>query len=321
MPETTPRRIEILGFPDAQLLDMTGPAQVFATANDLWPEGAASPYEIAIVSAEPEIVTTAGIALGAEPLPGPEIGVHTVIVSGGRGIGAACESPVLLDWITTRSARAARTASVCSGTFLLAQAGLLDGKRAVTHWERCAAFAARFPRVRLEPDPIFVTDGDIWSSAGITAGIDLALAMVEADLGRAHALAVARQLVVFLKRPGGQSQFSVLLGLQGQDARFDRLHAWIAANLKADLSLATLADRAGMSLRSFARHYRHATGQTPVRAVEIIRLETARRLLEAGKPISRAWRACGFGSEETMRRAFHRQLGVSPQAYRERFSR
>jgi AraC-like DNA-binding protein len=161
-------------------------------------------------------------------------------------------------------------ASVCTGAFLLATAGLLDGRRAVTHWQRCAEFACRFAAVRVEPDPIFVRDGNIWTSAGITAGIDLALALVEEDLGPQVALAVARQLVVFLKRPGGQAQFSATLALQQGDARFERLHAWIADNLRRDLSVASLADAASMSERSFIRHYRRATGMTPARATERI---------------------------------------------------
>src|SRR6516225_4467438 len=166
---------------------------------------------------------------------------------------AASENPVLIDWVRQRAAAARRVASVCTGAFLLATAGLLDGRRAVTHWERCAEFTRRFPAVRLEPDPIFVQDDNVWTSAGVTAGIDLALALVESDLGRQTALAVARHLVVFLKRPGGQAQFSATLALQHGDARFDGLHAWIGENLHADLSIPSLALAAGMSERSFVR--------------------------------------------------------------------
>jgi transcriptional regulator GlxA family with amidase domain len=191
--------------------------------------------------------------------------------------------------IASRSLRA----SVCTGAFLLATAGLLDGRRAVTHWRRCAEFARRFPAVRLDPDPIFVRDGNIWTSAGITAGIDLALTLVEGDLGQPLALAVARQLVVFLKRPGGQAQFSTTR-LQHGDARFERLHAWIADHLRADLSVASLAAAAAMSERSFVRHYRRATGMTPARAVERIRVEVARQVLEQGLPVKRVAARCGF---------------------------
>jgi len=210
--------------------------------------------------------------------------------------------------------------SVCSGAFLLAETGLLDGRRAVTHWGRCAEFSHRFPKVRLEHNPIYVSDGKFWTSAGVTAGIDLTLALVEADLGHAAALAAARQLVVFLKRPGGQSQFSVALTLKTGDERFERLHAFMLENLDQDLSVPALADAAGMSERSLLRHYRSATGATPARAVELLRIEAARRMLEDGAAVKRVARGCGFGSEETLRRAFLRHVGVSAQAYRQRFA-
>ncbi len=319
MPNASPHRIEILAFANAQLLDITGPAQVFATANDLTPSGAPKPYAITIVSAEGEVATSSGIVLRSEALAQAASGPGTLIVSGGYGINAACRDPALLDWIRRRAASTARTASVCSGAFLLAEAGLLDGRRAVTHWGRCAEFAARYPAVHLDPDPIFIRDGPIWTSAGVTAGIDLALAMVEADKGRPLALAVARQLVVFLKRPGGQAQFSAALALQEADETFDRLHGWIANHLDRDLSLGVLADKAGMSLRSFSRRYRKCTGRTPADSVETIRVESARRLLEDGASVARTATRCGFGSTETMRRAFLLRLGIGPNAYRDRF--
>lgn len=315
------RRIEILTFPGGQLLDVAGPLQVFATANDLAHlAGRPLPYDTAVIAAEASVVTTSGLALAASPLPTPDQPLHTLVVAGGRGVNAAIRDEALVTWVRQRAAVAGRVASVCSGAFLLAAAGLLDGKRAATHWGRCAEFRATFPQVRLEPDPIYVRDGDVWTSAGVTAGIDLSLALVEADLGREPALAVARQLVVFLKRPGGQAQFSAALTLQEKDERFDRLHGWVVENLRGDLSLAALAGQAHMSLRSFARHYRQATGRTPARAVEEIRIETARRLLEQGLSVAQVGRRCGFGSQETLRRAFLRRLGASPQAYRERFA-
>jgi transcriptional regulator GlxA family with amidase domain len=266
------------------------------------------------------VTASGGLGLAVQKLSKSSVPLDTLIVAGGFGVGQACENAALVRWIAGRAAAARRVASVCTGAFLLATAGLLDGRRAVTHWGRCAEFARRFPAVHLDPDPIFVRDGKIWTSAGITAGIDLALALVEADLGRRIALAVARQLVVFLKRPGGQAQFSATLALQHGDARFERLHAWIADNVRGDLSVGALADAAAMSERSFIRHYRRATGMTPARAVERIRVEAARQVLEQALPIKRVASRCGFGSEETMRRSFLRLLGTTPQEYRERFS-
>lgn len=316
-----PRRIEILTFPNAQLLDVAGPLQVFATANDLARvERHAMPYELVVVADGTRVMTTAGLELATVSLPAVDVPLHTLIVAGGWGVNAACDDAGFVAWIDRRAKAAQRTASVCSGAFLLAAAGLLDGRRAVTHWQRCAEFSDRFPNVLLDPDPIFIRDGDIWTSAGVTAGIDLALALVEADLGRKTALAIARQLVVFLKRPGGQAQFSTALALQEQDGRFDDLHGWIVENLRGDLTLEGLAGQAGMSLRSFARHYRQTTGRTPAKAVEAIRIETARRLLEQGLTVARVAARCGFGSEETLRRAFQRRFSASPQSYRDRFA-
>jgi transcriptional regulator GlxA family with amidase domain len=226
-----------------------------------------------------------------------------------------------LDWVRARASGARRVASVCTGAFLLAAAGLLDGKRAVTHWMHCAELARRFPAIRVEPDPIFVRDDAIWTSAGVTAAIDLALALVEDDVGRSLALAVARHLVMFLKRPGGQAQFSTALSLQSAEDRFGTLHDWISRRLADDLSLPALARQAGMSERSFSRRYTEATGITPARAVERLRVEAARRLLSDTRlPVKRIAARCGFGSEETLRRSFMRLLAATPQDYRARFS-
>jgi transcriptional regulator GlxA family with amidase domain len=316
-----PRRIEILAFPKVQLLDVAGPLQVFASANELARvAGEPCPYEVAVVAERPLVTASAGLSLVAENLPRRLTPLDTLIVPGGFGVDRACENAPLIRWIRARAETTRRTGSVCSGAFLLASAGLLDGRRAVTHWRRCAEFAQRFPTVKLEPDPIFVRDGNIWTSAGVTAGIDLVLALIEADLGQRFALAVARQLVVFVKRPGGQAQFSETLALQHRDARFERLHAWIADNLHGDLSVASLANAAAMSERSFLRHYPRATGMTPARAIERMRVEAARQALEKGLAVKRAAARCGFGSEETMRRSFLRLLGATPRAYRERFS-
>jgi transcriptional regulator GlxA family with amidase domain len=317
-PQIPPRRIAFLAFPDVQLLDVTGPLQVFASANRLT---AGAPYETSVVSAAGGLAeSSSGLAILTQPLPRSGPPLDTLIVAGGPGVDAARQDRALLDWVVSRAGRARRVASVCSGAFLLASAGLLDGRRAATHWSRCADLAAEFPSVRVETDPIHVTDGAVWTSAGITAGIDMALAMVEADLGRAVATSVARHLVVFARRPGGQAQFSAGLDLAGSDPGFDDLHAWMRGNLRGDLSVPALAARAGMSERSFLRRYRQATGVTPARAVERLRVEAARQALgAAGLPLKRIARDCGFGSEETMRRGFLRILAVPPHAYRERF--
>jgi transcriptional regulator GlxA family with amidase domain len=324
IPRFTPNRahrIEVLAFQDVQVLDVAGPLQVFSSANDLVrTAGEPCAYELAVVAEQQLVTASAGVGLAAQELSRHRMSLDTLIVAGGFGVDAACENIALIRWIRARAAAARRIASVCSGAFLLAATGLLDGRRAVTHWRRCAELARRFPAVHLEPDPIFVRDGNIWTSAGVTAGIDLALALVEADFGRALALAVARQLVVFLKRPGGQAQFSTALALQHGDGRFERLHAWITDNLAGNLSVASLADAASMSERSFVRHYRRATGMTPARAIERMRVEAARRELEQGRSVKSIAARCGFGSEETMRRTFLRLLGATPQAYRERFS-
>jgi transcriptional regulator GlxA family with amidase domain len=316
------RVIDVLTYPAVQLLDVGGPVQVFATANDLVAgEGGARPYRLSVVAQGGEGVTaSAGVAIAAGPLTRAGEAVDTLLVAGGDGAEAASENAVLVNWVRDRAVQARRIASVCTGAFLLAAAGILDGRRAVTHWKACARLAQRFPAVRVEADPIFVRDGSIWTSAGVTAGIDLTLALVEEDLGRSVALAVARHLVVFLKRPGGQAQFSTALALQTSEDKFGALHQWINGHLADNLSLSVLAEQAGMSERSFSRHYAEATGQTPARAIERLRVEGARHLLSDSRvPIKRIAQRCGFGSEETMRRSFLRLLAVTPQDYRSRF--
>ena len=315
------KTIHVLAFANVQLLDVTGPLQVFASANDIFrQQGFPPPYAPSVIaSGGGAVMSSAGLALLAEPLP--EVASDTLIIAGGWGVYDAARDEPLVAWVREHATGCRRVSSVCTGAFLLAASGWLDGRRVVTHWSRCEQLAQQHPRLLVEPNPIFINDGPVWTSAGVTAGIDLALAMVEEDLGRTMALEVARQLVVFLKRPGGQSQFSVTLSLQKEGNRFDELHAWISENLTKDLGIPSLALQAGMSERSFVRHYRADTGQTPARAIELIRVETARRLLsDTGVPIKRVAVQCGFGSEETLRRSFLRAMGVTPQAYRERFS-
>jgi len=313
----------MVAFQAVQLLDVTGPLQVLATANDtVAAAGGAPPYRIRIVARQaPSVTASAGVILAADELSSLDTPLDTLIIAGGPGVKAAAADAALVSWLRARAAAARRTASVCTGAFLLAATGALDGRRAVTHWSFCAELARCYPAVRVESDPIFVRDGSLWTSAGVTAGIDLALALVEEDLGREMALHVARYLVVFLKRPGGQAQFSAALSLQAAEDRFGPLHAWISANLDRDLSLPVLASQAGMSERSFSRRYLEAAGLTPTRAVERLRVEAARRQLQDLRiPIKRIARRCGFGSEETMRRSFLRLLSTTPQDYRAHFS-
>jgi transcriptional regulator GlxA family with amidase domain len=320
-----PRPIHTLAFPNVQLLDVSGPLQVFASANvQMQENGQAAPYSpIVIAQQDGSIVSSAGLGLHTHPLP--KTPSDTLIVAGGRGVHIALQDPQLLQWVRQQAGSARRVASVCTGAFMLAEAGVLDGHRVVTHWDSCDELARRYPALHVDPEPIFINEDSLWTSAGVTAGIDLALALVETDLGRNIALAVARDLVVFLKRPGGQSQFSTALSMQhatrSQDSRFGDLHAWILDNLASDLSVATLAAQVGMSERSFVRHYRAHTGNTPARAIEQLRVEAARRLLgDSALPIKRIADRCGFGTEETLRRSFLRAVSVTPQAYRERFS-
>jgi transcriptional regulator GlxA family with amidase domain len=317
-----PRRIDILAFPAVQLLDVSGPLQVFATANDLAEEqGLAPPYAPRVIAPGDGVaLSCAGLALAAAPLPPPTEPADTLLVAGGRGARERVDDAALVAWLRERSAHVRRLASVCTGAYLLAASGLLDGRRVATHWRWCGALARRFPALRVERDPIFIEDRGVWTSAGVTAGIDLALAFVDADLGRAAALAVARELVVFLKRPGGQAQYSAALSLQGAEGRFERLHEWIAAHLGDDLTTPRLAREAGMSERSFLRRYAAATGATPARTVERLRVEAAcRALADTDERLKRIATQCGFGSEETMRRSFLRVLAIGPQAYRDRF--
>jgi len=315
-------QVDLLAFTGFQLLDITGPMQVFASANRaLEDAGQPSFYRLRLIAREMPVTAWAGVSLLSEPLPSADEPCGTLVIAGGRAVRDALKDKALLAWLAERAGRSQRIASVCTGAFLAGAAGLLDGRRVVTHWDSCALLARCFPAARVEPDPIFIEDGNIWTSAGVTAGIDLALALVERDLGRTIALAVARDLVVFLKRPGGQSQYSAALALQHGEERFEALHGWIRDNLAADLSIAVLSAQCGMSERSFQRHYRQATGLPPAQAVERLRVEQARLLLsDTALPLKKIARQCGFGSEETLRRGFARQLSTTPQAYRQRFA-
>lgn len=307
------RNIAFVAFPGFQILDITGPLSAFDIASR-YAKGA---YAIRVFASRAgPVASSSGACLVAESYPARP-NVHTVIVSGGDGVLAAAQDRRLLRFVAASARRAERVASVCSGTAVLATLGLLDGKRATTHWNRSADFARRFPTVRLEPDRIFVKDGRLWTSAGITAGIDLALAMIAEDLGEKIARATARQLVVYYRRPGGQSQFSALIEMDRPEGRFGALLGWAREHLGERLGIEQLADHAGMSARNFARLFARETGMTPARAIERIRVEVARERVEAGPdPIDRIALACGFGDPERMRRAFVRVFGQPPQALR-----
>jgi transcriptional regulator GlxA family with amidase domain len=317
-----PRIVEILAFPDVQLLDVTGPLQVFASAND-WARrvGKPAPYVARVVAQRTPVLSSSGLGLTTAVLPRASDEIDTLMVAGGTGVHMASEDAQLVRWVKQRATRARRVVSICTGAFLLGAAGLLHGRRVVTHWSECAELACQHPSTAVEVDPIFIRDGRVWTSAGVTAGIDLSLALLEEDLGHLAAISVARDLVVFLKRPGGQAQFSYMLTLQQSGSQFEDLHAWIAEHLAGDLTITTLSTKAAMSERTFVRRYRAATGLTPARAIEGMRVEAARQMLsESGVPIKRVAQRCGFGSEETMRRSFQRRFAIAPQEYRRRFA-
>lgn len=307
-----PRKVGVLIFPNFQILDAAGPIAAFEIADRYAPGS----YDLRVMAAEPgNVPSSSRAAMAAEALSDRPL--DTLIVSGGDGTRAAIVQTALLDWVRMASGQARRTASVCSGAFLLAEAGFLDGRRATTHWQRCPDFARRYSAVRLEPDRIFVRDGDIWTSAGITAGIDLALALIAEDLGEPIARAVAQQLVVYHRRPGGQSQFSALIEMGGQGGRFATLLDWMRERIAEQLPVERLADRVAMSPRHFARAFVAETGLTPAKAVERLRLETARERVESSsEPIDRVAESSGFGDPERMRRAFLRAFGQPPQALR-----
>ncbi len=313
------RQIVILGFEGAQSLDISGPLEVFETAERLTP----GRYEHIVVSRDgAPFKTTSGLAIAPAAaltdLAGP---IDTLVVAGGGGVGTARRDVRLIGAIAAAAARSRRVASVCTGAFLLAEAGLLDGRRAATHWSAVDLMAEAYPTVEVDPDSIFVRDGNVWTSAGVTAGIDLALALVENDHGREAALEVARWLVVFAKRPGGQAQFSTPLAAQlAERAPIRAAQELVRARPETDLTVETLAEHAHMSVRGFARAFRREVGVTPAAYVEAVRIERAVELIQTTAVGSdQLAAACGFGTPETFRRAFRRRLGVSPSEYRARF--
>jgi transcriptional regulator GlxA family with amidase domain len=313
------RTVLIALFDGVQSLDVTGPLEALAGART---ETGEPGYLVRTASLDGgQVRTSSGLRLTPDgALPGDARGLDLLLVPGGPG--ARHVAPELVAWVRGHAGQARRLASVCTGAFVLAEAGLLAGRRVTSHWAYCDELAARHPDVTVDPDPIFVADGNIITSAGVTAGIDLALALIEEDLGRAMALAVARHLVVFLRRPGSQSQFSAQLQAQTAASQPIRhVQHWISEHLGQDLSVEALALRASLSPRQFARVFAAEVGVTPGRYVELVRLEAARRRLEdSADGIEEAARACGYGTPEAMRRAFVKTLGVNPAEYRRRFT-
>ncbi|WP_238017185.1 GlxA family transcriptional regulator [Dactylosporangium sp. AC04546] len=308
--------VVIVAFDGVQSLDVTGPLEVFAGAN----VGVPGTYRITVGSVGKRPVTTSG---GLRILPDADLddvpGADLIVVPGGTGTRHGQDD--VAAWLRDRAPAARRIMAVCTGAFILGDAGLLDGRQATTHWDHCAALARRHTSTRVDPDPIFVRDGNIATSAGVTAGIDLALALVEEDLGRHTALQIARQLVMFLRRPGGQRQFSVQLRAQlAEHDNIREVQQYIVERPDTDLSIKALAERASLSERQFSRTFTKEVGVSPGRYVDQARLEAARRRLEDTRDgIEQVARACGYGTPEAMRRAFVKELGVAPLDYRERF--
>ncbi|MCQ8103877.1 GlxA family transcriptional regulator [Methylomonas sp. SURF-2] len=320
------RTVGIVAFPNAEVLDITGPFEVFNFANlTLIRRGYTDKniYSLKLLAEQPGPVTTlSGLRILADNVYGdPNAEFDTLIIPGGD-IEAILKNTALLDWIKAMSLRVRRLVSVCTGAFLLAEAGLLADRNATTHWDFCQQLADDYPGVRVKPDYIFIKDGHIFTSGGITSGIDLALALLEEDWGRDLALFVARYLVVFLKRPGGQSQFSDYLTVEANHRPDIRdLQAWIMQHIRQELNIDSLAERLAMSPRNFARLFAAETGMTPAKFVEMARIDRARYLLETDSlPVENIAEQTGFKDAERMRRAFIRQLGVNPQNYRARFS-
>jgi transcriptional regulator GlxA family with amidase domain len=318
----------MLAYPDIQILDVMGPLEVFSRTSRWLRENGKlrdDAYSVEILGLRRGAFrASSGLRIFADHRY-DEVGrgIDTLFIAGGRGSERYRRHPPLLRWLRRQAGWVRRLASVCTGAFFLAEAGLLKGRRATTHWASCERMARQFPDVSVEPDTIFVKEGSIYTSAGVTSGMDLALAMVEEDFGREVALAVARELVVFLQRPGGQAQFSAQLAVQfAEHEPLRELQAHILDHPDEDLSVETLARRAAMSPRNFARVFTREVGTTPARFVLSARVETARRLLEeSSEGLETICSMSGLGTTESMRRAFLRTVGVAPSQYRERFNR
>jgi transcriptional regulator GlxA family with amidase domain len=314
-------RVAVLLFPGFQMLDVMGPIDVFSEGARQ--AGRPDAYSFELIAMEGGPITASN---GLPLLPTCTIDtapadIDTLLVAGSPSIESLEMTQRLLDWLQQRAACVRRLGSVCTGTFALARAGLLDGRRVTTHWNSSERLARRYPLIRVEQDQIYIRDGSVYTSAGVSAGMDLALALVEEDLGREVAMKAARELVMFLKRPGGQSQFSAHLAAQTSERDGIRdVQAWVLEHLNQDLHVEQLAARAGMSVRTFTRQFKQDTGVTPADFVEGARIDAARRLLEdTANPLKRIAAWSGFGGPNGLRRAFMRRLGISPVDYRSRF--
>jgi transcriptional regulator GlxA family with amidase domain len=317
-----PRQVVIVAVPPVRALDVFGPAEVFGDAN--WLHGGEPAYAVSIISAcnQRQVPSYIDTPLYTDRIfRGFRQAVDTLLVAG--SVGEMRYEPDFLDWLRDNCGKARRFGSICTGALVLAKAGLLDGRRATTHWNWCEELARDYPKVKVDPTPIYVREGNCYTSAGVTAGIDLTLALVEEDLGRSVALQVAQMMVVFLRRPAGQSQFSATLAAQhSENHSLGDLVAWLPDNLKNHLSIEKLARRATMSSRNFARLFRQEMGKTPAKHIEDLRLEAARRQLEStSRSLDEIANASGFAGSEILRRVFRRRLGVTPGQYRESFGR
>lgn len=313
--------IAILALPRVQLLDVIGPADVFAEAARQLGKPRAYREEV-VAAGDGPIKGTSGLRLLPDATTSTYRGSpDTLLVAGSPGLESEGQDPALDGWLRAQAESVRRIGSVCSGAFVLAAAGILDGRRATTHWNAALQLAARYPQLHVEADQIFVKDGNVYTSAGVTAGMDLALALVEEDHGRELALRVARELVMFLKRPGGQSQFSVHLAAQAAErSAINEVQNFVLAHLSEELSVPVLARVAQMSARNFARVFKQETGGTPADFVEAARIDAARRRIEDSRvPLKTVAAECGFGNIDGMRRAFNRRLGINPVEYRHRF--
>jgi transcriptional regulator GlxA family with amidase domain len=321
------RRVVVVAYPQVDVLDVAGPCEVFASVQDALGRSGMrhqAGYTVEVFSSSRALTidTDSGVRLQAHrSILDYRGAIDTLLVAGGIGSAGAANDPALLRWLGRMASRVRRLGSVCTGAFVLAAAGLLNGRRATTHWSYCTQLARAYPQIEVDPDCIFIRDGAIFTSAGVTAGMDLALALVEEDYGRAIALAIARHLVLFVRRPGGQCQFSAQLQIQAADREpLRELQAWIAEHLNEDLCVERLAARVHMSVRNFARVFRKDVGWTPAQFVEQLRVEAARRRLEESDAgLAQVARECGFGSADSMCRSFLRHLRVTPSDYRGRF--